>query len=366
MDVASLLNPRTDQPTTGASQSTPITTSDQASPGCSTAKPPNADSPTPSVPQPAKVFPIFTTDTPKGKKRKADESILEPAEIAQSRVVGISHSAQAARKRNKQVAEGTFVTNNLLLLRFKRKIRLVDPDAVFMVNGNVKAVTHSLCGGLVTMKEPYNTSHFHRHIGTCKGLLKTTVPPGGGIARFLVRKEQIMVPLRYLPCPGLNGSQHELIPVYLHRSSAPGGGATSRTIISRDLYNGLRYAHLTKVQKANVRRLQALQFRWINDHHEERVVSAKCLGMVATRESVDEADPCVECIALLRLAVLRNALRRPIPDDKNLKYTPKECLGTLLSKLYASHLGLREIMESPVRILLSLQSRSILSLPQTG
>ena len=70
--------------------------------------------------------------------------------------------------------------------------------------------------------------------------------------------------------------------------------------------------------------------------------------MVATSDGADEADPCLECVALLRLATLRNALRRPIPDDKNLKYTPKECLGTILSKLYAGHLGLREIMESPV------------------
>ncbi|KAF9646258.1 hypothetical protein BDM02DRAFT_3075868, partial [Thelephora ganbajun] len=135
----------------------------------------------------------------------------------------------------------------------------------------------------------------------------------------------------------------------LRRSSAPGGGATSRTIITQELYNGCKYKQLTKVQKANVRRIQTLRFRWINDHHEERVVSVKCLGTVATKAGIEEAEPCTECVALLRLRTLRNVLHRPIPDDKNLKYIPKECLGTLLGKLYVAHLGLREIMESPVR-----------------
>ena len=267
-----------------------------------------------------------------------------------------------ARERNKQVMEGTFVINNLLLLRFKRKVRLVDPSAVFVVNGNVKSVMHSLCGQLVTMKEPYNTAHFFRHIGTCKGSSKTPVPSGAGISRFLVQKKQTTTLLRSLPCPGLTGSHHEHIPIYLRRSSAPGGGATSRTIAARELYNDCKYVELTKVQKANVRHLQRLQFRWINDHHEERVVSTKCLGMVLMKEDIDKVDPCVECIALLHLGALRNALSRPIPDDENLKYTPKECLGTLLGKLYAAHLGLREIVESPVCTFLP-QIRSTLSSP---
>lgn len=290
---------------------------------------------------------------PRGKKRKADESITKPVGVTQRGVVGIGHSSRAARERNKQVTEGTFIINKVLLLRFKRKVRLVDPDAAFMVNGNVKSVTHSLCGRSVIMKEPYNTAHFSRHIGTCKGLSKTPVPSGGGMFKFLVQKKQTPAPpLRSLPCPGLSGLQHERIPIYLRRSSAPGGGATSRTILAQRLYSDRKYAQLTKVQKTNVRHLQCLQFRWINDHHEERVVSTKCLKMVMARGDVDEVDPCTECIALLQLGTLRNALCRPIPDDKNLKYTPKECFGTLLGKLYAAHLGLREIMESPVRTFL--------------
>ena len=364
MDVASLLNPQTEalyQPILGCSTNSPETSTPKTStPKTSTPETstPEPSTPTLSTPPPAKVFPIFNTGAPRGKKRKADEP------ITQSGVVGMSHSARAARKRNKKVADGTFVTNDTLLLRFKRKVRLVDPSAGFMVDGNVKKVTHSLCGRSVMMKEPYNTGHFLRHLDTCKGPLKTVIPPGGGITRFLVRKEKTSAPPQLLPCPGLNGVQHECIPTYLRRSSAPGGGATSRTIISRELYDGCKYKKLTKAQKANVRRLQVLQFRWINDHHEGRIVSAKCLGMVPTSEGADEADPCPECTALLRLAALRNALRRPIPDDKNLKYTPKECLGTCLSKLYAGHLGLREIMESPVRAFPPPQRHSVSNSPQ--
>ena len=66
------------------------------------------------------------------------------------------------------------------------------------------------------------------------------------------------------------------------------------------------------------------------------------------RVGIEGAEPCVECVALLRLNTLRSVLRRPIPDDKNLKYIPKECLTTLLGQLYVKHLGLCEIMESQV------------------
>lgn len=275
-----------------------------------------------------------------------------------SELVGASRSARLAREWNKQVAEGTFITDSARLLKFKQKIRLIDPSATFMVNGNVKLVTHSLCGRAVTMKEPYNTAHFSRHINVCK-------TSGHGISRFLIQKKQITAPLQSLPCPGLSGSQHKRIPIYLRRSSATGGGATSRTIIAQELYDGSQYRELTKVQKANVRHLQALQLRWINDHNEECVMSTKCLGMITAKAGTDEADPCVECVALLRLGILRNALRRPVPDTKNLKYTPKEHLSTLLGKLYSAHRGLDEIMESPVRTSL-IPSHSTLSSHKTG
>ena len=223
------------------------------------------------------------------------------------------------------------------------------------------------------MKEPYNTAHFVRHVEGCEGPPKTThgrknntpVPPGEGIFGFLIPQKQTRAPLLSLPCPGLTGLQHERIPIYLRRSSAPGGGATSRTIITREIYDGYTYKQLTKVQKANVRKIQVLRFRWINDHREERVVLVKCLGLVMAKVGAEEVEPCEECMALLHLNARRSVLRRLIPDDKNLKYTPKECLATLLGKLYVSHLGLREIMESPVRTSPTCD-RSTPNLPEAG
>lgn len=365
LDVASLLNPQTDIPGEPTPSNSPqparvVETDNDILQG-----PPillhHPQPPTPSTSRPTKLFPLVDLAMPKGKKRKAENTVTTaPANRStQGEAVGSSRSAQVARTRNEQVANGTFVVNNTFLLPFKRKIRLIDPGADFVVGGNVKAVTHSVCGQTVKMKEPYNTAHFIRHTGTCSGPPKVTrgrkntfvpPPPNGGISRFFVpAKRAIAVPLQSLPCPGLTEAQHARIPIYLRRSSASGGGATSRTIITQQLYNGCIYKHLTKVQKANVRRTQALRFRWINDHHEERVVSAKCLGTVATKAGIEEAEPCTECTALLRLRVLRNVLRRPVPDDKNLKYIPKECIGTILGKLYVAHLGLREIMEAPVR-----------------
>lgn len=305
----------------------------------------NSYPPLPPTPQSPRLFPIFDASRQRSKKRKADKLITAPSEVTRGGAVGTSRSARAARERNRQVREGTFIISNTLLLRFKRKIWLVDPDAAFMIEGNVKLVKHSLCGESVAMKEPYSTGHFHRHIDTCYGPPKSADLSGGEISRFFTRKN---VQIQSLPCPGLDGSQHERIPIYLGRSSAAGGGAPSRTIVARELYEGCEYKLLTKAQKTNVRRLQALQFRWINDHREGRVVSARCLKTVVVKDG-GEANPCIECLALLRLGGLRNALRRPTPDDKNLKYTPKECLATLIGKLYAAHLGLREIMESPVR-----------------
>jgi hypothetical protein len=355
LDVVSLLNP-----TNTPGESTPSNLQSMFTATDNTPTDTLQGSPNQSHPQPAKRFSIFNPVTPKGNKRKAEEPVtaMPVKTVTGGIVVGMSRSARAARTRNKQVADGTFTVDTRKLLQFKRKIRLVDPGAGFMVDGNVKRVTHSFCGQTLTMKEPYNTAHFTRHTETCMGPPKTThgrknksapVPPGGGISRFLVLKKQAILPLQsFLPCPGLTGSQHEQIPIYLGRSGAPGGGATSRTIITKEFYDECKYRQLTKVQKANIRRIQVLRFRWINDHHEERIVSVRCLKMVATKTGIEEAEPCVECVALLGLSTLRSVLRRPVPDDKNLKYIPKECLSTLLGKLYATHLGLREIMESQV------------------
>ena len=77
-------------------------------------------------------------------------------------------------------------------------------------------------------------------------------------------------------------------------------------------------------------------------------MSAKCLGMVTVKVGIEEVEPCVECVALLHLSTLRSTLHHPIPDDRNLKYSPKECLMTLLGTLYVTHLELHEIMESLV------------------
>lgn len=159
MDLKSLLNPQAEvpyEPTMGDVQPTPVKAPQDLS-----TKPQNLDPPTPSTPQPIRLFPIFDAGSSKGKKRKADGP---PAMITHRVVIGTSRSAQAARERNKQVMEGIFVINNTLLLRFKRKIRLIDPGAEFVIDGNVKVMMHSVCGRPVTMKEPYNTSHFYRHL----------------------------------------------------------------------------------------------------------------------------------------------------------------------------------------------------------
>ena len=155
MDVASLLNPLMEvpcKPATKDSQPAMVESDDQTSHGLPTI-PHDPDSPTSSVSQPAKVFPIFNAGEPSGKKRKVAKLTATPARTVQHRgTVGMSRSARVARERNQQVAEGTFVTDNALLLQFKRKIRLIDPDASFMVNGNIKSVKHSLCGRSVMMK----------------------------------------------------------------------------------------------------------------------------------------------------------------------------------------------------------------------
>lgn len=236
LDITSLLKPHTEVSCELAlinSQSSPGETNDATLWGSPT-QPRSPGPPTPSTLQPVMLFSIFNRAIPNEKKRKAKNSaVMPPATVVRSKpVVGMSRSARAARARNTQVTNGTFVIDNRMLLQFKCKIRLVDPGASFTVGKNIKVVTHSLCGQTVMMKEPYNIAHFLRHTGTCTGPPKTTygqrnksvhVPPGGGIFKFLVPRKKGIMLIQSLPCPGLTGSQHHQIPTYLHRSSVPGG-----------------------------------------------------------------------------------------------------------------------------------------------
>ena len=81
--------------------------------------------------------------------------------------IGIGRSTKASHILNEKVANGSFVLNPKRWMNFRKKVILLDCDAILKDN-EPKSVRHSKCGKCIQMKEPYNIAYFESHVAKCK------------------------------------------------------------------------------------------------------------------------------------------------------------------------------------------------------
>ncbi|EIN13182.1 hypothetical protein PUNSTDRAFT_56266, partial [Punctularia strigosozonata HHB-11173 SS5] len=155
-----------------------------------------------------------------------------------------------------------------------------------------------------------------------------------------------------LPCPGLTKADDPRIEGYLTRPSGDGGGSRSLAVIAKERYDK-PFRALTSTEQDVVRDVRGHEERWRNKREQGRVYHVECKKNVespADGGAGKRVLPCERCNSLLKDGQFRRAIKVPVPNDANYKYTNKKYTHEGLVSIYARVKGLRELIEDPVRI----------------
>jgi len=106
---------------------------------------------------------------------------------------------------------------------------------------------------------------------------------------------------------------------------------------------------LTAREKNAVRSAQRQRYQWLNNADIETVFSTSCTKVVHVREGVDPS-PCSSCMEVLRNRRFKQAISIPLPDEKNLKFTPKRFLNETAIEHYARTTGLQTIIDAHSKV----------------
>lgn len=259
--------------------------------------------------------------------------------------VGIGRSTTASRALNEKVANGSFVLNPTRWKHFQEKIYLLDRHAI-LNESEPKSVRHSKCRKLLQMKEPYNVANFETHIAKCK------ITTASNTLTKMFKKEPSQKrakierqPSTQIPCPGLSGSNHPRIPLYLERTPATGGGSSRIDKVSETLYPKTPYTNLSTKKQQDVIAAQRLHWRWRNEHDLQKVYSTECNKVARTFPFSDSVEPCYQCTALLNDERFIKVLSKEKPDPENVKYTPKIWINNDAVEKWGNIRGLMPIIQ---------------------
>lgn len=161
------------------------------------------------------------------------------------------------------------------------------------------------------------------------------------------------------PCPGLQSVDDPRILSYLQRTSIPGGGSKPRHVLCKNLFGEeIRLSDLTPKQMNKLRRVEQLDYLWINVHSTLSVHSSSCLKVLRLTEAQLEKGswPCSSCRDLLALKTFRNTISRPIPDPANVKFTPHAMTVPMVQDIVKRQLGVENLFTSVCLIYLSLST----------
>ena len=268
-------------------------------------------------------------------------------ELYAVRKPGTSKSALFGKRLKELQASGAqFPNQSQRVNEMMHKIHLIDKEARFIDVSHIRCMN---CGKTQTLQQAFKIEVFKAHRQRCKG--------EGGMRPitdfFKVRNAPPPPPPpESHPCPGLTELDSPKIALYIKRTGALGGGGSSVSSISEDLY-GKHFIDLSESRQREVKLRQHHQWLWKNEHTDIRVFSIECTRKVLRSPSDTRVLPCYNCTQLLSRKKFKNAISKPIPLDENLKHVNHEYRNHTLTMYYAKALGLREIMENEVRYFLS-------------
>lgn len=150
------------------------------------------------------------------------------------------------------------------------------------------------------------------------------------------------------PCPGLSEKDEKRIPKLLMWTAINGGGGRSITKIAEERF-GRCFRQLKEREKEEVWAIQRHGHTWQNDHQNLRVYAKECRKEVP-RLGGDYVRPCTACQVVLKSHAFKRALHKPMPRPENQIYTNLRYRDRVKGELYGRHIGLKDIIETQVRI----------------
>lgn len=286
-----------------------------------------------------------TGQTKRSRGLRSDERLAGP--------VGLSKAAQSEKAGRAAVDRGDL--DRTAWNNWQDKIRQIDDSAQFDEN-RMRVIVCSSCKKDIKAKRRGDTERFLQHYSECieREKAKPTSQMNRSAFRsyftqdtasriqskLALRAEQI--PPRISPCPGITPNDHSEIRPYLLRTSALGGGGRSITMIAKEHYSKT-YGNLSSQEKDVVIDLQQQEWTWNNDFQRVRLFSTKCL-----KQASGGGSACQHCENLLKDRRLLSVLRRPTPNEENLKFVNVRFRNAVMGEKYARIKGLRGLIASTV------------------
>ena len=289
-----------------------------------------------------------------------------------------SRSAIASRRLRELVKSGEFAVDERKRKRFEEKCAEMDRGAKFDYRDASWQVLHSNCSRWYRMSEPYNTTKFRLHTGTCKAKGKdrnasiTTFfkqrDPNDTEAKTKITasgRKQIFVggsasnpssvkPPHFdnelvaqnQPCRGISDIHNPLISTYISRTIVKGAGSISLQKVTDRLYgNCTKYSELTNQQKETVALTQSHLRLWTINREHWVVFSTKCMKWVRQGQQPLKTI-CGNCETVASSDTFKRALRVKPPPLERMKYIPVKYCGSLedLGMKFAQIQGLSELL----------------------
>ena len=226
---------------------------------------------------------------------------------------GLSQSAATSRRLRESARSGEFVVNEQKRKRFEEKCIETDCGAEFRYQDAGWQVLHLRCSKWFKMSEPYNTTKFRLHVGTCKAKgkgrnasltsffklrdpndteakVKITVSGRkhifvGGSASTSTSAIHSSRPGNPLvsqthPCLGISDVQDHCVSASLSRTIVEGAGSISLKKATQQLYGDVEYSKLTENEKTTVTIAQAHLRSWSINRELQVVFATNCMKFV--------------------------------------------------------------------------------------
>ncbi|KAF8325537.1 uncharacterized protein EI90DRAFT_2932034 [Cantharellus anzutake] len=202
------------------------------------------------------------------------------------------------------------------------------------------------------MDGDYRTSKFikHRNTASCGNRKGST----SSLTSWFTSRDLTVAPTKgekaAIPCPGYNPDIDHRVHTYLSRTVVQGGGARPWHLLCEELFPQ-RATHTIKPgtpEFRRVKRLESLEYKWINSHALGAIHSPKCSKeiLVSAENSLSNQIICSACRNLPHLDSFRTALNRLPPPPAHVKYTPLSYIEPEVRDLYLRHAGVEDLLKS--------------------
>ncbi|TFK59586.1 hypothetical protein BDN72DRAFT_944352 [Pluteus cervinus] len=245
--------------------------------------------------------------------------------------------------------------------RFKDKILTKDRHAWFSPK-TIRLVRHSKCSAEIRVKAPYDTTRWTKHLENCEKEGATTKPKLSTVSLHdslgnaprattsdttsdnhtllyrLTPDSHDATPTK--PCPGLTAADDERIAGYIYHAGAQRGGGKDLLSFNK---SDQAFSELDPKIKDELRLQQRHTQRWEIDKSNSRIFALDCSKF----SSDNHGSPCDKCFAILQDGQFKRLLSKPVPKEENFKFVPNIHRDKAGGELYARHIGLKELVETP-------------------